>query len=93
VSLTVLGVVIVSLIAFVLTETVSPRPMFDVSVFRVLVFRRDRRLGGDGHQLLPFMIYLPVGFQAGLGHSSVNACLALPAYTQMSLRYRSGMAT
>jgi len=50
----------------------------------------------------PFMIYLPIWFQAGLGYDSVSAGLALLAYTlpalvmpplgeRLSLRYRPGL--
>src|ERR1700678_253553 len=50
----------------------------------------------------PFMIYLPIWFQAGLGYDSVTAGLALLAYTlptlvmpplaeRLSLRYQPGI--
>src|ERR1044072_4167805 len=50
----------------------------------------------------PFMIYLPIWFQAGLGYDSVTAGLALLAYTlptlvlpplaeRLALRFRAGL--
>src|SRR5262249_4330948 len=98
-----LGVCIASLIAFVIAEKVSLRPMFDFSVFRVRDFS-GAIIGSAAMNISfwPFMIYLPIWFQAGLGYDSVAAGLALLAYTlptlvvppmaeQLSLRYRPGL--
>jgi EmrB/QacA subfamily drug resistance transporter len=102
-GLAILGVSIVSLIAFLVAEKVSPRPMFDVSVFRIPAFS-GAIIGSAAMNISfwPFMIYLPIWFQAGLGYDSVSAGLALLAYTlptlvmpplgeRLALRYRPGL--
>jgi EmrB/QacA subfamily drug resistance transporter len=102
-GLAILGVSIVSLIAFLVAEKVSPRPMFDFSVFRIRAFS-GAIIGSAAmnFSFWPFMIYLPIWFQAGLGYDSVSAGLALLAYTlptlvmppigeRLSLRYRPGL--
>lgn len=106
VSLTALGVIgvsVISFIAFLIAEKVSPRPMFDFSVFRIRTF--SGALVGSAAMNIsfwPFMIYLPIWFQAGLGYDSISAGLALLAYTlptlvvppvaeRLSLRYRPGI--
>jgi EmrB/QacA subfamily drug resistance transporter len=99
----ILGVSIVSLIAFLVAEKVSPRPMFDVSVFRIPAFS-GAIIGSAAMNISfwPFMIYLPIWFQAGLGYDGVSAGLALLAYTlptlvmpplgeRLALRYRPGL--
>jgi EmrB/QacA subfamily drug resistance transporter len=99
-GLAILGVSIVSLVAFLVAEKVTPRPMFDFSVFRIPVFS-GAIIGSAAMNISfwPFMIYLPIWFQAGLGYDSVSAGLALLAYTlptlvmpplaeRLSLRYR-----
>jgi EmrB/QacA subfamily drug resistance transporter len=85
-ALAILGVSIASLIAFIIAETVSPRPMFDFSVFRIPAFS-GAIIGSAAMNLSywPFMIYLPIWFQAGLGNDSVSAGLALLAYTLPTL--------
>jgi hypothetical protein len=98
-----LGLSIASLIAFVIAEKISPRPMFDFSVFRIRPFS-GAIVGSAAMNVSfwPFMIYLPIWFQAGLGYDSVSAGLALLAYTlptlvmpplgeRLSLRYRPGL--
>jgi EmrB/QacA subfamily drug resistance transporter len=100
--LVILGVSVVSLIGFVVAETRSARPMFDFSVFRIRAFS-GAIIGSAAmnFSFWPFMIYLPIWFQVGLGYDSVTAGLALLAYTlpalvmppvaeRLSLRYRPG---
>jgi EmrB/QacA subfamily drug resistance transporter len=99
----IIGVAIVSFIAFFVAEKVSPRPMFDFSVFRIPAFS-GAVIGSAAmnFSFWPFMIYLPIWFQAGLGYDSVSAGLALLAYTlptlvmpplgeRLSLRFRPGV--
>ncbi|WP_315771211.1 MULTISPECIES: MFS transporter [unclassified Bradyrhizobium] len=101
-ALGVIGVAIASFIAFIIAERFSPRPMFDFSVFRIRAFS-GAIIGSAAmnFSFWPFMIYLPIWFQAGLGYDSVSAGLALLAYTlptlvvpplaeRLSLRYQPG---
>ncbi len=93
----------ISFIAFVIAERINPRPMFDFSVFRIRNFS-GALLGSIGmnFSFWPFMIYLPIYFQSGLGYDSVFAGLSLLAYTlptllfpplgeRLALRYRPGV--
>jgi EmrB/QacA subfamily drug resistance transporter len=102
-ALAIIGLSIVSFIAFIIVEKVSARPMFDFSVFRISSFS-GAIIGSAAMNISfwPFMIYLPIWFQAGLGYDSVSAGLALLAYTlpplvvpplaeRLSLRYRPGL--
>lgn len=102
-GLAILGVSVGSFIAFLIAETVSVRPMFDFSVFRIHPFS-GAIVGSSAMNISywPFMIYLPIWFQAGLGYDSVSAGLALLAYTlptlvvpplaeRLSLRYQPGI--
>ncbi len=102
-GLAILGVSVASLIAFLVAEKLNPRPMFDFSVFRIPAFS-GALIGSAAMNISfwPFMIYLPIWFQAGLGYDSVSAGLALLAYTlpplvmppigeRLSLRYRPGL--
>jgi EmrB/QacA subfamily drug resistance transporter len=102
-GLAILCVSIASLIAFVIAEKLSSRPMFDFSVFQIRPFS-GAVIGSAAMNISfwPFMIYLPIWFQAGLGYGSVSAGLALLAYTlptlvmppigeRLSLRYRPGL--
>lgn len=90
--------------AFFFAEKLSARPMFDFSVFRIRKFS-GALMGSAGmnFSFWPFMIYLPIYFQIGLGYDSVSAGLALLAYTlptllfpplgeRLALRYGSGIA-
>ena len=90
--------------AFLWAERRSARPMFDFSVFRIPQFS-GALMGSAGmnFSFWPFMIYLPIYFQIGLGYDSVSAGLALLAYTlptllfpplgeRLALRYGSGIA-
>jgi EmrB/QacA subfamily drug resistance transporter len=101
-GLAILGVSVVCLIGFVVAETRSTRPMFDFAVFRVRAFT-GAIIGSAAmnFSFWPFMIYLPIWFQAGLGYDSVTAGLALLAYTlptlvmpplaeKLALRYSPG---
>jgi len=102
-ALAILCVAIASFVAFLVAEKRSPRPMFDFSVFRIRAFS-GAVIGSAAMNISfwPFMIYLPIWFQAGLGYDSVTAGLALLAYTlptlvvpplaeRLSLRYRPGL--
>jgi EmrB/QacA subfamily drug resistance transporter len=102
-ALAIAGLAVASFVAFLVAEKISPRPMFDFSVFGVRDFS-GALLGSMGmnFSFWPFMIYLPIYFQAGLGYGSVTAGLALLAYTlptlvvpplaeRLSLRYRPGL--
>jgi EmrB/QacA subfamily drug resistance transporter len=102
-GLAILGASAASFIAFLIAEKVSKRPMFDFSVFRIRPFS-GAIIGSSAMNLSywPFMIYLPIWFQAGLGYDSVAAGLALLAYTlptlvmppigeRLSLRYQPGI--
>ncbi|MER9351253.1 MFS transporter [Mesorhizobium sp. M0227] len=102
-ALAILGISIVSFIAFLIAEKVSQRPMFDFSVFRIRPFS-GAIVGSAAMNLSywPFMIYLPIWFHAGLGYDTVSTGLALLAYTlptlvlpplaeRFSLRYRPGI--
>jgi EmrB/QacA subfamily drug resistance transporter len=102
-ALAILGVAFASFIGFLVAEKLSPRPMFDFSVFRIRTFS-GAVVGSAAMNISfwPFMIYLPIWFQAGLGYDSVTAGLALLAYTlptlmvpplaeRLSLRYRPGL--
>lgn len=101
-GLAVLGVSAASFVAFVIVEKVSARPMFDFSVFGIRPFS-GAIIGSAAMNVSfwPFMIYLPIWMQAGLGYDSVTAGLALLAYTvptlvmppfaeRLSLRYQPG---
>ena len=99
-ALLILGISLASFIAFVIAEKLSSRPMFDFSVFRIRPFS-GAIIGSAAMNISfwPFMIYLPIWFQAGLGYDSVTAGLGLLAYTlpalvmpplaeRLSLRYQ-----
>ncbi len=102
-ALAMAGLSAASLIAFVIAEKLNPRPMFDVSVFRIRAFS-GAVIGSAAMNISfwPFMIYLPIWYQAGLGYGSLAAGLSLLAYTlptlavpplaeRLSLRYRPGL--
>ncbi|MDQ0348643.1 MFS transporter [Ancylobacter vacuolatus] len=85
-GLAILGLSVASFSAFVAVEKLSPRPMFDFSVFRIRPFS-GAIIGSAAMNMSfwPFMIYLPIWFQAGLGYHSVAAGLGLLAYTLPAL--------
>ena len=102
-GLAILGVCVASFVAFLIAEKISRRPMFDFSVFRIPAFS-GAIVGSAAMNVSywPFMIYLPIWFNAGLGYDSVSAGLALLAYTlptlvmppfaeRLSLRYQPGL--
>ncbi|MFS2056057.1 MFS transporter, partial [Variovorax sp. CT11-76] len=75
-ALALLGAAAASLAAFVAIERSRTHPMFDFSVFRIRAFS-GAILGSVGmnFSFWPFMIYLPIYFQAGLGYDAVQAGL------------------
>ncbi|MCW3463170.1 MFS transporter [Chitinophaga nivalis] len=98
-----IALVVIFLVAFVVAEKMNPHPMFDFSVFRIRHFS-GALLGAMAmnFSFWPFMIYLPVYFQSGLGYDSITAGLALLAYTlptlvfpplgeRLSLRFQPGV--
>jgi EmrB/QacA subfamily drug resistance transporter len=103
-ALFIIAATLVAFAAFLFAEKLSARPMFDFSVFRIPQFS-GALMGSAGmnFSFWPFMIYLPIYFQIGLGYDSVSAGLALLAYTlptllfpplgeRLALRYGSGIA-
>ena len=102
-AIAILAVSALSLIAFVFVEKLIAHPMFDFSVLGIRNFS-GALLGSMGmnFSFWPFMIYLPIFFQNGLGYDSVTAGLSLLAYTlptlvfpplgeRLALRYRPGV--
>ena len=100
-ALTMIALAAASFIAFILAERINRHPMFDFSVFRIRRFS-GALLGSMGmnFSFWPFMIYLPIWIEAGLGFRGVASGLALLAYTlptlavpawaeRLSLRYGS----
>ncbi len=102
-SITAISIIVaaaISFIIFLFVEKTHAHPMFDFSVFRV------RNLSGAimgsigmNFSFWPFIIYLPIYFQNGLGYGVVVAGLSLLAYTlptlvvpplaeRLSLRYQ-----
>jgi MFS family permease len=82
-------------------ERLAKQRMFDFSVFRIRDFS-GAIMGSMGmnFSFWPFMIYLPIYFQYGLGYDAVTAGPALLAYTvptllfpplgeRLSLRYQA----
>ncbi|OPH55033.1 MFS transporter [Paenibacillus ferrarius] len=99
-SISILGAAAASFIIFLIVEKFSTHPMFDFSVFRIRNFS-GAILGSIGmnFSFWPFMIYLPIYFQSGLGYGIVAAGLSLLAYAlptlvipplaeRLSLRYQ-----
>ena len=80
------GLGVAALLLFVVIERRSPHPMFDFSVFRIPRFN-GALMGSIGmnFSFWPFMIYLPLYFQAGLGYDTVTTGGALLAYTLPTL--------
>jgi EmrB/QacA subfamily drug resistance transporter len=102
-GLAILGLSVASFIAFLIAEKVSARPMFDFSVFGIRPFS-GAIIGSSAMNtsFWPFMIYLPIWMQVGLGYDSVSAGLSLLAYTvptlimpplaeRLSLRYQPSL--
>ncbi|MBE1529803.1 EmrB/QacA subfamily drug resistance transporter [Sphingopyxis sp. OAS728] len=89
--------------AFLFVERRQAHPMFDFSVFRNLTFSAAI-LGCMAMNISywPFMIYLPIYLQVGLGYDTLTTGLCLLAYTlpalvfppvgeRLSLRYGPGV--
>ncbi|GLS31187.1 drug resistance transporter, EmrB/QacA subfamily [Mesorhizobium albiziae] len=85
-ALVILVVSVLAFIAFVGAERLSTRPMFDFSVFRIRNFS-GAIVGcvGMNFSFWPFMIYLPIYFQVGLGYDAVTTGMSLLAYTLPTL--------
>lgn len=81
-----LVVALISLVVFAAAQRRNADPMFDFSVLRIRRFS-GALLGSAGmnFSFWPFMIYLPLYFQNGLGYASVGTGLALLAYTLPTL--------
>lgn len=75
-----------SFLLFVIVEVKVARPMFDFATLRIPTFS-GALLGAAGmnSSFWPFVVYLPIWFQAGLGYDSVTAVFALLAYTLPTL--------
>lgn len=82
----VIALAVVNFVLFVLVEKLHSYPMFDFSVFRIRNFS-GAIFGSIGmnFSFWPFMIYLPIYFQSGLGYGVVPAGLSLLAYTLPTL--------
>ncbi|MGY2400932.1 MFS transporter [Pseudomonas sp. SDO5271_S396] len=80
------GFSLVTLVLFLVIEKRSAHPMFDFSVFRLPRFN-GALMGSIGmnFSFWPFMIYLPLYFQAGLGYDTLTTGGALLAYTVPTL--------
>ncbi len=102
-ALGILAASVASFAVFLWVEKTHPHPMFDFSVFRIRNFSGSI-IGSIGmnFSFWPFMIYLPIYFQSGLGYDAVTAGSALLAYTlptlvmpplaeRLSLRWRPGV--
>ena len=77
---------LVAMVLFIAVERRSTHPMFDFSVFRIQRFN-GALMGSIGmnFSFWPFMIYLPLYFQAGLGYDTLTTGTALLAYTLPTL--------
>lgn len=102
-AIAIAAVTAVSFAAFLLAERRQTHPMFDFSVFRNRSFS-GAILGCIAMNVSywPFMIYLPIYLQAGLGYDIFATGLCLLAYTlpalvfpplgeRLSLRYGPGV--
>lgn len=76
----------VSFLAFLAVESRVARPMFDFRAFRIRPFA-GALVGASGmnFSFWPFVVYLPIYVQAGLGHDGMTAGLILLAYTLPAL--------
>ncbi|MFB9948376.1 MFS transporter [Rhizobium puerariae] len=83
-AIAILGVA--SFLIFVAVEMTVARPMFDFRAFRVPHFS-GALLGSAGmnFSFWPFVIYLPIYFQAVLGYDGVTAGFTLLGYTLPTL--------
>ena len=80
------GLSLAALLLFIVIERRSAHPMFDFAVFRIRRFN-GALMGSIGmnFSFWPFMIYLPLYFQAGLGYDTLTTGAALLAYTLPTL--------
>jgi len=80
------AIAVVSFASFMAIELSKSHPMFDFSVFRIRRFS-GAILGSMGmnFSFWPFMIYIPIWFEAGLGLDGLAAGVALLAYTLPTL--------
>jgi EmrB/QacA subfamily drug resistance transporter len=80
------GLAVAGLLLFIVIERRSAHPMFDFAVFRIQRFN-GALMGSIGmnFSFWPFMIYLPLYFQAGLGYDTLTTGGALLAYTLPTL--------
>ncbi|MEO8490182.1 MFS transporter [Pseudomonas sp.] len=80
------GLSLAGLLLFIVVERRSAHPMFDFCVFRIQRFN-GALMGSIGmnFSFWPFMIYLPLYFQAGLGYDTLTTGGALLAYTLPTL--------
>lgn len=102
-GLGILAAASLSFATFLIVEKTCKQPMFDFSVFRIRPFSGAiMASAGMNLSYWPFMIYLPIWFQFGLGYDSVSAGFALLAYNlptrlmppfaeRLSLRFRPGL--
>ena len=82
VALGLAGLAFASFLAFLVVERRAAQPMFDFSVFRIRRFS-GAIIGciGMNFSYWPFIIYLPIYVQSGLGLGSEATGLLLLAYT------------
>ena len=85
-AIAILAAAAASFAAFLRVERSRAHPMFDFSVFRIRNFS-GAIMGSIGmnFSFWPFMIYLPMYFQSGLGYGVMPASLSLLAYTLPTL--------
>lgn len=85
-ALLAIAVAVTGFALFIVIEKTSTHPMFDFSVFRIRNFS-GAIIGSIGmnFSFWPFMIYLPLYYQSGLGYNAVDTGLALLAYTLPTL--------
>ncbi|WP_307654672.1 MFS transporter [Variovorax paradoxus] len=85
-GMVLLAAAVLGLALFVAAERRSAHPMFDFSVFRIHRFN-GAMMGSISmnFSFWPFMIYLPIYFQAALGYDVMRAGWALLAYTLPTL--------
>lgn len=103
IAICILIATVISFIIFVWIEKNNNHPMFDFSVFKIRNFS-GAIFGSIGmnFSFWPFIIYLPIYFQACLGYDVITVGLSLLAYTlptliipplaeRLSVRYRPGI--
>jgi EmrB/QacA subfamily drug resistance transporter len=86
VGICILGATLISFIIFLRVEKKQAHPLFDFSVFSIRRFS-GAIIGciGMNFSFWPFMIYLPIYFQSGLGYDIMTAGMSLLAYTLPTL--------